>query len=144
MSFLLQKSETNFQAAKLLNKNGLHSSVLHCNYYGCYQMLIHIWLNVFKNTLEELRGKRIMISSSDGKEHLETEHAVLIRLIRLEIQKKQGDDRDFNKSIIWLKKERNSADYENCFFDPTKSKWSILKAEVVYRILKDTLIIKRK
>ena len=55
MSFLKNKSEINFEAAKLLHQNYLFPAVVHCSYYSCIQLMKHIYLFKIKKTEDNLR-----------------------------------------------------------------------------------------
>ena len=54
MSHLQNKSETNFKAAKLLIKEELYASSVHCSYYGMFQFLICKYAKVLDKPFDEI------------------------------------------------------------------------------------------
>ena len=55
MSILKSKSDINLMAAELLHKNSLYTSVVHCSYYSCFQLMKHLWLEKMGKTEEDLK-----------------------------------------------------------------------------------------
>lgn len=131
MSNLKNKSELNFDAAVLLDNNSFYSSVTHCAYYSCYQLMKHIWLNSMGKTDAEL--------SILTKNTTEGSHEVLINQIVIHIKNKSQDFRTFNNEIVSLKKLRHKSDYDNIQIDSTFSSNSIRLSQSSLNILKRCL-----
>ena len=134
MSDLLNKSDINIEASKLLDEKNLYSSVAHCAYYACYQRLKHIWLYKFHKSEDELDalGRTKPHSGS---------HEILINQIVLWIQEsskvnKSDDYRVLNSTILQLKRLRIKADYEDSIFDSSKSRKAIELSNDIIPILK--------
>lgn len=101
---LLDKSEQNKDAAKLLHDEELYCSSVHCSYYSCYQLMIHIIYNVL---------------GYDEQQYTETEdiksagsHNFSMNIIRQEIINSSNSIGDFNDNFRVLKKYRMKADYQ--------------------------------
>lgn len=107
MSKLKEKSEFNFQAARLLISNNLYAPSVHCSYYGCFQLLKFTINNFFGVDYEKLSQ---LIASNT----LST-HAFVIKYVSDEIRANLGRDsyREFNNKIKDLKNFREESDYDN-------------------------------
>lgn len=129
MSDLKNKSEISLLAAELLHKNSLYPSVSHCAYYSCYQLMKHIWLFTLHKTDVELAA--LIRNETKGS------HEVLINQISEYLKGKIDLEnlRDFNSSILQLKRLRHTSDYENVQIDSTKSNNSILLAKTSTKII---------
>lgn len=127
MSHLIDKSITNSIAAKLLHQKALYSSVIHCSYYSCVQLMKHTWLNSMNRTDDEL--KRLYNSYKTGS------HNVLINEIVNFISTKFQNHKDFNIYILQLKRLRTLADYEEYFIDFESSEKSISLSKLSKKIL---------
>lgn len=135
MSILQNKAEINLDSAKLLHENGNYSSVAHCSYYSCFQLLRHIWLNSLHKTETDLRF--IIASFKDNKAAEKGSHEVLINQIEKYIKTNNLEDhRVFNRYIGELKRLRHSADYEESSFDYSKSQKSIELSNLIRPVLK--------
>ncbi|MDR3706615.1 MAG: HEPN domain-containing protein [Paludibacteraceae bacterium] len=135
MSKLQDKSELNFSSARLLHDKNFYPPVAHCSYYGCFQLIKHVWLNSFKKTDDDL--KALIDSLKKGKANQTGSHEVLINQISTYIKsKKEVDYRDFNSSILQLKKLRTTSDYDDVDFDCTKSSKCLQLSEIIRPILK--------
>lgn len=128
MGNLKNKSDINFSAAEFLHKHSFYPSVVHCAYYSCIQLMKHAWLNSMgksENDLIDLNNK-----SKQGS------HELLINQIKVFIQSKSQNDRDFNKNILQLKRLRVDADYNEVLIDSMKSNLSITLSKSSLDILK--------
>ena len=131
MSNLKNKSEINFDAAEFLNEKSFYSSVTHCAYYSCHQLMKHIWLYTMGKTDIELAN--LTKNTTEGS------HEVLINQIITHIKNKKQDFRTFNTEIVSLKKLRHKSDYDNIQIDSTFSDNSIKLSKSTLSILKKCL-----
>jgi len=128
MGHLKNKSELNLGAAKLLHQYSYYSSVVHCAYYSCIQLMKHTWLNSMGKSDNDLRN--LNNSSSQGS------HEVLINQIKIFIQSKSQNGRVFNRDILQLKRLRVNADYDEILIDSKKSNDSLILSKSSLNILK--------
>jgi uncharacterized protein (UPF0332 family) len=128
MRHLKNKSELNLGAAKLLHQYSYYSSVVHCAYYSCIQLMKHTWLNSMGKSDNDLRN--LNNSSSQGS------HEVLINQIKIFIQSKSQNGRVFNRDILQLKRLRVNADYDEILIDSKKSNESLILSKSSLNILK--------
>ena len=128
MRHLKNKSELNLGAAELLHQYSYYSSVIHCAYYSCIQLMKHTWLNSMGKSDNDLRN--LNNSSSQGS------HEVLINQIKIFIQSKSQNGRVFNRDILQLKRLRVNADYDEILIDSKKSNESLILSKSSLNILK--------
>lgn len=128
MGHLKNKSELNLGAAELLHKQSYYPSVVHCAYYSCVQLMKYIWLSSMGKSEAELR-----ILNNNSREG---SHEVLINQIRDYIKSKSLNEREFNTTILQLKRLRVNADYDDVSIDFTKSSQSISLSKNTHLILK--------
>jgi len=128
MRHLKNKSELNLGAAELLHQYSYYSSVVHCAYYSCIQLMKHTWLNSMGKSDNDLRN--LNNSSSQGS------HEVLINQIKIFIQSKSQNGRVFNRDILQLKRLRINADYDEILIDSKKSNDSLILSKSSLNILK--------
>jgi hypothetical protein len=128
MGHLKNKSELNLGAAELLHQYSYYSSVIHCAYYSCIQLMKHTWLNSMGKSDNDLRN--LNNSSSQGS------HEVLINQIKIFIQSKSQNGRVFNRDILQLKRLRVNADYDEILIDSKKSNDSLILSKSSLNILK--------
>lgn len=109
MNHLKSKSDCNINSASSLITNSLYASSVHCSYYSCVQLMLHILRSDF--------GKTDVIIDSEskiGSKNNRGFHNWLINIIRKEyMQRNPGDSRLFYSKIGQLKKLRVNADYKN-------------------------------
>lgn len=127
MSNFSNKSGINIEAAKLLHNKGYYPSVVHCAYYGCYQLMAHIWFDVVGKSENELMTAKTMNEGS---------HEVLINQITQLLSEINEDSRTFNNSIGILKKIRVKADYKDVEINHELSTKSIDLANTILRLVK--------
>ncbi len=102
MSYLKQKSDENEKAAlHLLNLNMFASSI-HCTYYSCFQLILHIFLT--KDVCSEYELSKI--KKNEGS-HNETINKIASKIYSRDTK------RSFNSAMNTLKKFRREADYLN-------------------------------
>jgi hypothetical protein len=128
MRHLKNKSELNLGATELLHQYSYYSSVVHCAYYSCIQLMKHTWLNSMGKSDNDLRN--LNNSSSQGS------HEVLINQIKIFIQSKSQNGRVFNRDILQLKRLRVNADYDEILIDSKKSNDSLILSKSSLNILK--------
>jgi uncharacterized protein (UPF0332 family) len=128
---LLNKSEQNKDAAQLLHDEHLYCSSVHCSYYSCYQLMIHIIYNVLGHDEERY-------SESDEIKNANS-HNYTMNIIRQEIIKTNSNSiRNFNDYIKFLKNHRKKADYQQINILKAESILVIQKAENFKTILKNS------
>jgi hypothetical protein len=128
MGHLKNKSELNLGAPELLHQYSYYSSVVHCAYYSCIQLMKHTWLNSMGKSDNDLRN--LNNSSSQGS------HEVLINQIKIFIQSKSQNGRVFNRDILQLKRLRVNAAYDEILIDSKKSNESLILSKSSLNILK--------
>jgi uncharacterized protein (UPF0332 family) len=128
MEHLKNKSEMNLSAAEFLHKNNFYSSVIHCAYYSCVQLMKHIWLNSMEKSEDDLRKLNVIANKGS--------HEVLINQMKGFIKNKSQNERQYYKDIIALKRLRVNADYNNISIDINKSEQSIRLSKSTQNILK--------
>jgi hypothetical protein len=133
MSNLQNKSDIFTEAAKLLHDKCWYPAVAHGAYYGCYQLLKHIWLHSMGKTQQELESQSSITRIGS--------HEFLINTVESYIRKSGKKNclshfRDLNSKIWQLKKLRTSADYDDILFDSSKSSNSISLSADIIPILK--------
>lgn len=138
MSYLHDKSKTNFKAAKLLIENELSASSIHCSYYGVFQFLVckyAITLNkTFDNIVSETKGSDSHNYIIDG----------LIKQIKfsfreMEMVQKNIEEANLHKNVKRkikdLKNYRIKSDYRNVEINKEMSvKCNIMSQNIVKEI----------
>jgi hypothetical protein len=67
MGHLKNKSELNLGAAELLHQYSYYSSVVHCAYYSCIQLMKHTWLNSMGKSDNDLRNLKPLSAQENLK-----------------------------------------------------------------------------
>ncbi len=109
MGFLLQKSKENINSAVLLIENKHHSSSVHCSYFSCIQLMLHVLRSDFNKTEEEIAQE-----SFDGSRNLHGFHNWIQNTFFTEVGKREKDGRivlDFSSKLGNLKGIRIRSDY---------------------------------
>lgn len=93
------KSEENTKAAQLLISNKLYASSVHCSYYACFQLIIHVLLEKFDYDHVDEGGQG--------------SHNIVLNKFQsyLEISDSRQKAKWFTDDIYDLKRFRNTADY---------------------------------
>lgn len=140
MSQLLNKSETNFSSAELLHEKSLFASVAHSSYYGCYQLIKHVWLYTMRKSEADL--KTIIDKSQKDRVAEKGSHNVLINEVMKHIRSNNPDDsRVIHTSIGQLKRLRTSADYMDEEFSYEQSSKAIDLSDRIKPLLKKIIIL---
>ena len=133
MTFLFGKSKDNFEASLKLasNEEKKFCSAIHCAYYSCLQLLIHILIEKSSKSAEELN-----IESKRDK----SSHLYYIREVRKLIEKQ-------NKSLILqynkiedLKDFRVRSDYQNISISHQQCQQATQLAQSIRDLLFNTFI----
>ncbi len=107
MSKLREKSEFNFDAARLLIDNYLFAPSVHCSYYSCFQLMKFTIKNFFHISYDELNQK-VSVNTSGGT------HSYVTNFFNKEVKKKGiSDYSEFSRKIKDLKEFRESSDYDD-------------------------------
>jgi hypothetical protein len=112
MSYLLIKSNDNFNAALILsNKENKYCSSIHCAYYSCLQLIIHILLIETKESAEDVRREAVSQNS----------HIYYINEVRKLVENRNPKDVLVYKKIEDLKDFRVKSDYHDMPIDESQS-----------------------
>ena len=137
MSFLIDKSEQNIKSADLLIINKHFASSVHCSYYCCIQLMLHILRTDFNKTEEE-----IDIESKKGSKDESGFHNWLQNIILREFFIRDFNlGRDFNNYIGSLKGARIKADYKNIYIEQRHAALALQHAKEINKILKEKFTI---
>lgn len=95
------KSEENIKAAELLIKERLYASSVHCSYYACFQLIIHVLLEKFNYDHVDEGGRG--------------SHNAVLNKFKSCLEKIDSKRRAkwFTDDMYDLKKFRNRADYSD-------------------------------
>ncbi len=136
MSTILKaKSESNLLLAqKIINeRNGFYHSSIHCLYYSCFQLMLHICSsdltvkNFNEESLKEIKG---------------THEKMIQKFFDCFVKKqKRLSAVDFNNEIIKLKQLRHKADYQNFEISESKAKEAEKAAKTIISQLENTFTI---
>lgn len=138
MSELENKSEINYDSAKILHDKAHYPSVAHCSYYSCYQLFRHIWFYKMGKTDSDL--KFIIDHSKNKRAERKGSHDILINEIQLYIKGNNSSDfHVINSNIMQLKRLRSSADYDDKAFLYSESLNSIQLSNTLRPVLKKYL-----
>ena len=101
------KSDENLDATNNLIGNGLYSSIAHCAYYSCVQMMYHILSSHFMWDDQKISQD----STAGGRQDSQGIHVWLINTITKELsQENTFDANQFHAAIVGLKRTRTKAD----------------------------------
>jgi hypothetical protein len=120
MSPLQLKSDFNLQAAEKLIKEHLHAPSVHCSYYSCVQLMLHV-------IYYKLKADQIEFALEARKQKKGTHgHAIFCLVSELAHKVKSDpqareDYKKFQKDIIELKSLREKADYQDIVIDDKDS-----------------------
>jgi hypothetical protein len=129
MTVIRHKSNENLNAGELLIRNSMLASSVHCFYYSCVQLMIHILISVFHMTEESIEDE----SRRAGRGF----HNWLINQIYVDyIRKNRRNARSFRRKIYNLKDVRIQADYKLIEIDANKSSEAKFISERIINMLK--------
>lgn len=103
MRILLDKSQSNIEAAQLLHDEGFYAPSVHCSYYSCIQLMRHVIFNKFNEDEMEFDGRPEVQAHGS--------HNFLISYLRDKIDN-PVNGRSFSDNIRRLKNHRINADYK--------------------------------
>ena len=103
MRILLDKSQSNIEAAELLHDEEFYAPSVHCSYYSCIQLMRHVIFNKFGEDEMEFDGRPEVQSNGS--------HNFLISYLRDKIDN-PVNGRSFSENIRRLKNHRINADYK--------------------------------
>ena len=133
------KSGLLIDSARILSAGDNPVAIPHCAYYSCYQLMMHIWLNVMGKTDGELKS---LIDAAKGSRFDNGSHNVLLREI-VKFVKADGTDRNrkqdsatINNDMQEMKRIRVKDDYKDVIIDMPACRNSIRLAEETIPILK--------
>lgn len=130
-TYLATKSTENFQLAKRIldEKKGCYASSVHCAYYACVQLMLHILRTDLAKSEAEIEAESMEGSKNEGGFHnwiiKGISQAFFLR------DKKYVESRDFADKINELKGLRVKADYKNVEINEKKAKKAVEYAESV-------------
>lgn len=102
MRILLDKSQSNIEAAEILHNDEFYAPSVHCSYYSCIQLMRHVIFNKFgEDEIEFDERPEVKASGS---------HNFLISYLRDKIDN-PVNSRSFSENIRRLKNHRKRADY---------------------------------
>ncbi len=134
MSELRQKSGENLKASDLLIRASFYNSSVHCAYYACVQLMLHILRSDLGMTEKEI---------SNGDSENGGFHAWIINIIGTAFlkKKKTEEGRTFRSQIESLRKFRRKSDYDNYLIDERKAKQAKENAESITQLIKDNFTV---
>ena len=130
---LKSKSEINIDSAKLLEEKALFPSVIHCCYYGCFQLMKHMLCHKFTLDYEFIDSE---VKSSKLTSHPISEHRYVWNKFESQI-KKAKDKRDFSNLVKDLYSFRVKSDYKPIEIGYTESTKARNKADEIITIIKN-------
>jgi len=129
MTVIRHKSSEYFNAGELLIRNSMLASSVHCFYYSCVQLMIHILISVFHMTEESIEAE--FIRARRGF------HNWLINKIYADYERKNfRNARNFLRKIHNLKHVRIQADYKLIEIDASTSNDVKSISECIINMLK--------
>ena len=129
MSVLITKSKENTSAAQLLIDGNHYTSSVHCSYYSCVQVMIHILLYDYGFTQGTLE---IEANAKGSGSHV---YAKNYLFKKMKDKNKKAIARDFYKEIGELKNKREKADYEEETISSDLSEEALAQSLRVNKIL---------
>jgi hypothetical protein len=137
VSHLKNKSDQNIASAQYLIVKNHYASSVHCSYYSCVQLMLHILRSHFKKEEVDIEKESQVGSSDEGGFH-----NWLINYIRQQFFLVNNVDcRDFNSLINQLKLKRIKSDYRNAEIKPTEAKESKDYALKIIKLLEKNFMI---
>ncbi|MCX7729244.1 MAG: hypothetical protein N2203_07225 [Bacteroidia bacterium] len=127
---LIEKSEQNINAAKILINNKFFSTSVHASYYACFQLIILI--------NEKYPSNQIKIDNNEKQ----GTHEKRINLLKILIDTKIQDTKQRKKIIqdlFQIKKVRKTADYENTLIQQDTAQHVLQQSITLTKSLKKLL-----
>jgi len=135
---LKQKSACNIDSAKQLINQSLYPSSIHCSYYSCVQLMLHLLRSHFGHHDTDIN--ELLYPPEQKNKQL---HVNLIRIFRGEL-KEMGDIAQFNvfnTNIGRLKALRGRSDYQNRQINQSIAKEAFRKANAIITILTNNFTV---
>lgn len=131
MSKLKEKSNFNYDAAKLLIERNLYAPSVHCSYYSCFQLL--------KYKLKDFGGKDYEKQNSEIAVFGSGSHEYVITNFCNEISRcvNRFEGQRFKRRIKELKQFRKESDYDNTEISLDKSNSAFELAKEIRTYLND-------
>ena len=126
---LKSKSEINILSAEFLENKALYPSVIHCCYYGCFQLMKYRLCHDFKLGYEDINSE---VQSSKMSEHTYVRREFVSKI------KKTIDKLIFDRLVKDLYAFRVQSDYKPIEIGSTESKNARSKADEIITIIKST------
>ena len=126
---LKSKSEINILSAEFLENKALYPSVIHCCYYGCFQLMKYRLCHDFNLGYEDINSK---VQSSKMSEHTCVRNEFVSKI------KNTIDKRNFDNLVKDLYTFRVQSDYKPIQIGCTDSKNARSKADEIITIIKNT------
>jgi hypothetical protein len=123
------KSEENLKLAQKIvtSKNRFYASSIHCSYYSCVQLMLHILRIDLGKSDDDVHKESI-----EGSKNENGFHNWLITIIAREFFRRNPKKAsEFNNRIGELKGVRVKADYQNSLIKEPKAKEALKYAELI-------------
>ena len=134
MSILLEKSKQNYNASEILIKNNYHASSVHCSYYSCVQLMIHLLLTKLGYSQETIDEACKIEKKGSHQFAINTLNKKMISMnIRFDSSK-------FDREIKKLKNFREQADYHEIEIDSDFSNEALTFSKSINQILTKTFL----
>jgi hypothetical protein len=117
-------------AADLLQRSGYFSSVIHCSYYSCVQLMKHIIVNELGVSESKIDLERRKLDQGI--------HEYLINYLSTFLKNNKDEWKPFHTNINQLKKLRGIADYQETLIDSTMGNNSLTLSDLVNKQLAKT------
>jgi len=140
MSELLKKAKENYKSADLLcNRHKMWASSVHCSYYSCLQVIIHLIEDKTLNAKWEAFQKNAKGDKNIAKEDLGM-HNMYINFMKKQIMEVDYDSLRIFGKIDNLKKARVASAYLNDEITEQRANSSIERAKEVRDLLIENFI----
>lgn len=138
MSELLKKSLINLKSADLLSKKQIfYSSSIHCSYYCCLQIIIHLLTNTeFAKDFKKFKDAASKKAKEDKNEDELGLHNLYINFIKIKLLKLNFEDAsEFIRKMESLKAARVDSDYKEIEISKVRASDALERANRVKKIL---------
>lgn len=132
MSVLKSKSQESIAAAEILLKQNHANSSIHCSYYSCVQLMLHLLRKHFGKTELAIKSEGIKGAKNDNGYHNWLLNSIFKEFVRLD----GTDAAKFNGIIQILKKQRAAADYENRNIEFHNAEKAYSQSLIVHQLIK--------
>jgi hypothetical protein len=137
VSHLKDKSDQNIASAQYLIVKSHYASSVHCSYYSCVQLMLHILGSHFKKTEIDIDNESQLGSKDEGGFH----NWLINYIQRQFFLINNKDSREFYTFIGQLKNQRVRSDYRNVEIKPQKATESKSYAEEIIKLLNKNFTI---